>query len=425
MSESRGASVSIVTIGDLTGAAALQPTDSFALCQNPNGCTATDPLYSASIQQVADYLLPLITFQGGTVPNYTVFNAGIRIVDGGLQVQAGGFSSDYISRFVAPDVGDNSNQVPTTSWVNAAITAAGGGGGSVPDPLTLIHGLTLDGSAQGIRYSALGTDGANHQTAMVWDGFGFHAYVDATDTGVLANQAWTQASFLNIGGGSLTGDLTVTGNLHVTGATTLAGASAATAAAGDNSTIVATTAFVTQAISSYVPLAGGVMSGGLAIGGVADMGPGTINVASGYYVNGVLPSYISSVIDYNNRIQGIPNGAPVDITHVDLEPGRYIISGEVWLVVDSGTPLVQRTVGALSPNSAAIPTGPADDSSVTADEIDQPKQAGGVSTGVVMPLAALHVNMTAAGSYYLCARMEWDNAAVVSAYGKISAVQIS
>jgi len=55
------------------------------------------------------------------------------------------------------------------------------------DPLTLTQGLTLDGSALGVRYSALGSDGASHQTAMVWDGSNFNAWVDGTNVGALAN----------------------------------------------------------------------------------------------------------------------------------------------------------------------------------------------------------------------------------------------
>jgi hypothetical protein len=103
MSDAKTGAVSIVTIGGLDKAVPLLATDSFALCQNPAGCTETDALFSATMQQVADYLLPLAAFSGGTIANDTTFQAGLV-------------------RSAAPAPSDNTNQVPTTAWVNAAIT---------------------------------------------------------------------------------------------------------------------------------------------------------------------------------------------------------------------------------------------------------------------------------------------------------------
>src|SRR5215467_8560442 len=81
------------------------------------------------------------------------------------------------------------------------------------------------------------------------------------------------------GGGSgdflpLTGG-TITGNLVVTGSSQLAGATAATAAAGNNSNVIATTAFVTQAIGNapFLPIAGGTLTGPLLLPAAAPTNP--------------------------------------------------------------------------------------------------------------------------------------------------------
>jgi len=48
--------VKVIALGQLTAAAALSDTDTFAICQNPTGCTASDPLLGATMAQVATYV---------------------------------------------------------------------------------------------------------------------------------------------------------------------------------------------------------------------------------------------------------------------------------------------------------------------------------------------------------------------------------
>ena len=52
--------VTIVSMKDLEVASAASETDTFAICQNDQGCGPNDPLAAMSLRQLADYLVPQV-----------------------------------------------------------------------------------------------------------------------------------------------------------------------------------------------------------------------------------------------------------------------------------------------------------------------------------------------------------------------------
>jgi hypothetical protein len=125
-------------------------------------------------------------------------------------------------------------------------------------------------------------------------------------------------------------------------------------------------------------------------------------------------------VPYASRIV-LTSGVLADIATVTLPVGEWWISGEAWFVVDTGTPQIARVAAAISPNSATAPSDPADNISVTADEPQQTKQSGGATTGIVLPLSQLYVNVTAPTPYYLTLMISWSGVNTgISGYGKIA-----
>lgn len=129
--------------------------------------------------------------------------------------------------------------------------------------------------------------------------------------------------------------------------------------------------------------------------------------------------YKSTIITYENRISA-PDNVRFDIASVTLDPGNWLLSGEAWFVVDSGSPQLLRLAASISPVSLYQPTEPTDYASVAAMEPQQPKQSGGVSTGLVLPLALLHLVVTTPTPYYLSALVDWSGTGAFSGFGKIA-----
>jgi len=136
-------------------------------------------------------------------------------------------------------------------------------------------------------------------------------------------------------------------------------------------------------------------------------------------------SYVSTVIDYANRVQNVPNDTVFSIANITLPAGKWLVAGEAWFVVDSGTPLIARIASMLSPTAASLLTDPADTTSLNAQEPNQSKQGGGSTTGLVLPLTPLFHDSGASGTYYLNGQVVWTGGGVISAYGKIAAWSVA
>src|SRR5579859_6661294 len=110
----------------------------------------------------------------------------------------------------------------------------GGGGTGMNAQSTQIHNL-----ANGV---------AANDAVNISQLNGYALLSGATFTGALAGTSLSLSSTL-----SVTGAATLNGGLTVTGSTALGAATATTPAANDNSTKIATTAFLATAGSSYAP----------------------------------------------------------------------------------------------------------------------------------------------------------------------------
>jgi len=160
------------------------------------------------------------------------------------------------------------------------------------------------------------------------------------------------------GGGSgdflpLTGG-TITGNLVVTGSTQLAGATAATAAAGNNSNVIATTAFVTQAIGNapFLPIAGGTLTGPLLLPAAAPTN--TLQAVDKAYVDGLAGTLLPIAGGTMTGALFLPAAAPTVGTQA---VNKSYVDGLITTVNGSFLPLIGGTVtgNVFITRNAAVP----------------------------------------------------------------------
>jgi hypothetical protein len=130
--------------------------------------------------------------------------------------------------------------------------------------------------------------------------------------------------------------------------------------------------------------------------------------------------YASDIVTYGNRVT-LQTGQLINIASVSLTPGVWLLWGEYWFVVDSGIPMIGRVAAMIAPDTQqSAPTDPADDLSVNVVEINQSKQGGGATTGIVLPLTQLHVDLASPAVYNLTGMITWTGGGSISGYGKIA-----
>jgi hypothetical protein len=142
------------------------------------------------------------------------------------------------------------------------------------------------------------------------------------------------------------------------------------------------------------------------------------------YVNENLPGsaspYVSQIIAYNDRVT-LQTGQRAEIASVSLTPGQWLLWGEYWFVVDSGTPTIGRVAAMIAPDTQQSgPTDPDDGLSANVMEINQSKQGGGATTGIVLPLTQLYVDLASPAVYNLTGMVTWTGGGTISGYGKIA-----
>ena len=129
--------------------------------------------------------------------------------------------------------------------------------------------------------------------------------------------------------------------------------------------------------------------------------------------------YISSVVPRASALTA-SSGVITDVTTLTVPAGDWIIEGELWFGVSVGTPTVNSIGAAISTNSAAAPTDPADNIAASRIEPQQVKQAG-TTAGTVLPLVGVRASLSASTVYYLTGNIVWTGTATILLYGKISA----
>jgi hypothetical protein len=130
--------------------------------------------------------------------------------------------------------------------------------------------------------------------------------------------------------------------------------------------------------------------------------------------------YASRIITSAQQIAIPATDMIIDIAHVTLPPGQWDLNGEVWVVVTSGTPNIDRIAASISPHSASAPADPADGLAVNAQEPQQPSAGGRARIGHVLPLAMLRANVKVRTDYFLSVMVSWSKGGAFAAYGKIA-----
>jgi hypothetical protein len=128
--------------------------------------------------------------------------------------------------------------------------------------------------------------------------------------------------------------------------------------------------------------------------------------------------YASVIVPAANAVN-LPNGTTINVITATLPPGEWILSGEVWFNVTTGTPSIQQIAGSVSLVSASAPANPADNTSYNLQEPNQSRSAG-TQVGFILPLSTLYVVVVAPTPYYLTAFATWTGTGAMAAYGKLA-----
>lgn len=165
------------------------------------------------------------------------------------------------------------------------------------------------------------------------------------NAGIVSNDAdlaTLDAGKANIAGDAFTGSISTTGDLTVSGNTILQGATVVAPAAADNSTAVPSTAWVTTELAAFTPLAGGTMTGELAMGDNKITGLGTptadADASTKKYVDDELAALDTiPPVSYRSSVSGFTGGASNGyffrnshnstntITYTIDTPGNYVL----------------------------------------------------------------------------------------------------
>jgi hypothetical protein len=287
----------VVYMSELRVAATPSGTDSFAVCQNPNGCGPTDALARMSLLQVSDYILPIAG------QYYFPLTGGV--IAGPLTVQ--GVTTLGVATATEPGIADSSDAIATTNWVKAQGYGSGTGSGSVT---AIVAGNGLTGgtiTTTGTISLAVPVSVANGGTgsgtpSVALQNLGAAPLLSPAFTGspttptpgspalandLIPNTLWVHEAIANdiplpvavaMGGTGTTTPAQAVINLGaapivspaLTGSPT-----APTPATADNSTAISTTAFVKNqgyatlpyVQGTYLPIAGGTITGSLVVNG--------------------------------------------------------------------------------------------------------------------------------------------------------------
>ena len=141
---------------------------------------------------------------------------------------------------------------------------------------------------------------AGYQMIVSYDGTNFvmiagSEFLSKTGTQKLTGNFTVDGNTIVTGTLGVAGNTAVIGTLQITGQTTLAGATGVTVTTGDNTTNLATTAFVTTAASYLAPLAGAVFTGAITVlAPTAAFNPATkAYVDATATVGGMVPIWVS------------------------------------------------------------------------------------------------------------------------------------
>jgi hypothetical protein len=233
-------------------------------------------------------------------------------------------------------------QAASRSYVDTTVAASSSSTlASVSANYVALAGSTMTGAlgvgGTGVAFPGLGGYWGAHHLAFGWDGTWIEAAVDGSGQGQLALTSWVNGHYLNLGGGTLSGALTVGGNgINYS----LAGPYLHTMAFGwDGSEVLAWVdgnyvgALATQSYvsNSYLPLAGGTVTGALrdSAGRIISQNSGgspsvTVWDVSGNYAYGMFAG--SSVLAFS-RMDG--NGVPAGTLGYFDGSGNLVASGSL------------------------------------------------------------------------------------------------
>ena len=148
-----------------------------------------------------------------------------------------------------------------------------------------------------------------------------------------------------------------------------------------------TAAQVTASLASYLPLAGGVLTGALTPSATA----GLVGATSGNNANaGSIGEVISSVV---TTPVTLTSGTPANVASISLTAGDWDVQGEVWVAVGTGG--ASQVASAIGSTSATLPA------NSTASSRSALSTTFSASLNALMPLRPCRASLAATTTYYL------------------------
>ena len=132
-----------------------------------------------------------------------------------------------------------------------------------------------------------------------------------------------------------------------------------------------------------------------------------------------MTQYFSTIVSSANAIAAI-TGTTQQVASLTLKAGQWVVDGELWAGVVSGSPTILWVRAAASTSMTVSATDPADNVALNVLEPNQPKQAT-TTVGWVLPLSPMYLNITTATTVYLKGQISWTGTGAMSLYGKIAA----
>jgi hypothetical protein len=132
--------------------------------------------------------------------------------------------------------------------------------------------------------------------------------------------------------------------------------------------------------------------------------------------------YISNIITQAMAVQAV-SGSNVSVGTLSIPAGEWLVDGELWCTVSSGTPTISTIAAALTVGAplSGILSDPADNMAANVSAPMQTKQTGGTTVGWVLPLTSMYLNETTSTTVYLNGQLAWTTAGTLLLYGEISA----
>ena len=132
-----------------------------------------------------------------------------------------------------------------------------------------------------------------------------------------------------------------------------------------------------------------------------------------------MAQFLTTLINSANGVPAV-NGTLVQVGTLDLPPGQWIVDGEGWINITSGTPAMQLVAAKLSVGDLGSVTEPALDEASNIITLSMSSSTKSTA-GFALPLNSLYLDSRANETIFLGVRCDWTGTGTLNLYGQITA----